>query len=93
MRQEIREELGVPPSAYTLQGTELYQEFVFGPGKKLRAGKRGRYRVFLIDANSMGEVAPTKELKSAHWLAEDQVLKQLTFDDVRELFRQAVRSL
>jgi len=91
--RELKEELGVDDNI-SLEPTEVKHEFIFGPKKKERAGYKGSYSVFLGDVTNIGtKIGHTKELSSIKWLTKEEVLKKLTFDDLKEVFLKATKGL
>jgi NADH pyrophosphatase NudC (nudix superfamily) len=91
-RRENLEELGLSFNQYELRGIDVKHEFMFGPKKKERAGHKGEYQVFVSDlTNADFEISHTKELKSAKWMTEKEVLDSLTFPDLVEVFKKTVK--
>jgi len=90
-QRENIEELGLQPNQYELKQTDVKHEFVFGPKKKERSGHKGSYQVFVSDlTNADFKVSRTKELKSLKWMTEKEVLHNLTFPDVKEVFQKTL---
>jgi 8-oxo-dGTP pyrophosphatase MutT (NUDIX family) len=93
-QREIEEELGLKSVEYKLIPTETRHEFIFGEKKKERAGHKGSYHVFLSDLSGLNEeVGHTGELKSVKWMTEEEVLNTLTFDDLKEVFKDATKNI
>ena len=88
-RREVKEELNIDPGKYKLITTSVKHEFVFWLNKKERAWKNGSYQVFRADWSNLENINHTKELKMATWMTKEDVLKALTFDDLKEVFEKA----
>ncbi len=84
--REIKEELDFAKDQYQLISTEIKYEFIFGLQKKERAVATGYYQVFLGKFYNQPEIFYTPELKSVNWLSADQVLENLTFQDLKDIF-------
>lgn len=85
--REIREELRIPKEEYELIPTSIRHEFIFWPKKKERAWKKGSYNVFIADWSKLNEIHPSKELTMATWMTKEEVLDALTFEDLKEVFK------
>jgi 8-oxo-dGTP pyrophosphatase MutT (NUDIX family) len=93
MYRELQEELGSSDDI-KLEPTNVKHDFVFGPKKKERAGYNGSYSVFLADVTgNSSNISHTAELSNMKWLTKEEVLKNLTFDDVKEVFLKATQNL
>lgn len=93
MYRELQEELGSSDDI-KLEPTNVKHDFVFGPKKKERAGHKGSYSVFLADVTgNSSNISHTAELSNMKWLTKEEVLKNLTFDDVKEVFLKATQNL
>ena len=93
MYRELQEELGSSDDI-KLEPTNVKHDFVFGPKKKERAGHKGSYSVFLADVTgNSSDISHTAELSNMKWLTKEEVLKNLTFDDVKEVFLKATQNL
>lgn len=94
MERELEEELGVSSDKIVLQPTDVRQEFVFGANKPKRAGHSGSYRVYLGDVTPIADnISHTKELKGIRWLPKEEVLQDLTFPDLKDVFSHATEGL
>lgn len=89
-RREIKEELGLRPDQYTLALTDVVNEFVFGNNKPERAGQKGYYHVFLADGGAIGDIPYTDALKDIAWKSEEDVLKSISFEDLKDVFSKAI---
>lgn len=89
-KREIKEELNIEPEEYELIPTSVKHEFIFLPQKKERAWKNGSYEVFRADWSNLKHINHTKELKIATWMTKEEVLKTLTFDDLKEVFEKVI---
>lgn len=91
-QRENLEELGLNSDQYKLQEIDVKHEFIFGENKKERAGHKGSYQVFISDLTEYSsEISHTKELSEIEWLTETEVLNQLTFSDVKEVFTKTIK--
>lgn len=94
MKRETGEELEIQTEKINFKPTEVRHEFIFGSSKKERAGLQGSYRVFIANITDMSDqILSTEELKSIRWLNEDEVLKTLSFPDLKEVFLKAINEI
>ena len=91
-RREIKEELGII-DGYTLVPLNVHHQFVFGSKKKERAGHKGDYQVFGIDASHLYTATHTSELKNVKWMNKDTAATSFTFSDLKEVFEKAVTEM
>jgi 8-oxo-dGTP pyrophosphatase MutT (NUDIX family) len=89
-KREVKEELNIDPEKYKLITTSVKHEFVFWPNKKERAWKNGSYQVYRADWSDIESINHTKELKMATWMTKEDVLKTLSFDDLKKVFEEAI---
>jgi len=89
-RREVKEELGLNPTDYVLVPTDVAHEFIFGSKKSERTGQRGSYAVFLAKADSSGTISHTGDLTRVAWKSKEDVLKELSFEDLKDVFVEAI---
>lgn len=88
--REISEEIG-EWYRYILKQTWIKYRFIFWRHKPERMWSPGEYEIFKADGDQMPEVIPpTKDTKNAKWLTREKVLEVLSFDDLKEVFKQAI---
>ena len=92
-QREVKEELGLNSSDYVLIPTDVAHKFIFGSRKSERAGQKGSYAVFLANADLLENVSHTSELTSVAWKSKEDVLKELSFDELREVFSKAIKHI
>ncbi len=89
-QREIKEELNIESEKYKLISTSVKHEFIFWSNKKERAWKNWSYEVFRADWSKLESIEHTKELRMATWMTKDEVLKTLSFDDLKEVFEKTI---
>ncbi len=89
-QREVTEELGLKFEDYSLKPTDVSYEFVFGPQKKERAGAKGVYAIFIGEIKSDILVKATSELKSVKLMTAAETIHSLSFDDLRDIFRELI---
>lgn len=89
-KREIKEELNIDINEMELIETNTQHEFVFWENKKKRAWKKAIYKVFVSDWKNIEDIQYTKELRSAVWMTKEEVLKTLSFDDLKDVFKKAI---
>ncbi|HBI25698.1 MAG: ADP-ribose pyrophosphatase [Candidatus Wolfebacteria bacterium GW2011_GWC2_39_22] len=92
-QREIKEELGLRPNEYTITSTDTTHEFIFGENKPERDGERGFYQVFLSDGGLLNNIPYTEELKNIMWKSREDVLKVLSFDDLKDVFSKVIERI
>jgi 8-oxo-dGTP pyrophosphatase MutT (NUDIX family) len=92
LRRELREETGMEFNEYTVERTPFIHEFTYNKRKRLRRREVEKQLVFLIEKKSKKRLNPIDPDSVIHgWFAEKQVLKELTFNDLKELFKKVVK--
>ncbi len=91
--REIKEELNINPDKYILNYTPVTHDFVFGSKKVSRAGCKGCYQVFTADISNIPEINHTTELKGLKWMTANEVLSTLTFEDLKEVFKNIIKTI
>ncbi|MFA5870839.1 MAG: NUDIX hydrolase [Candidatus Paceibacterota bacterium] len=92
--REIKEELDFDIERSKLEPTETKHDFIFGSKKENRAGCRGLYQVFLVDASDISSsITHTEELRNIKWLKRNEVLETLSFPDLKSVFSEATKNL
>ncbi|MEK7203188.1 MAG: NUDIX domain-containing protein, partial [Patescibacteria group bacterium] len=89
-KREIKEELGLNPNQYQLIPTKQKHEFIFSSKKSERVGQPASYNVYLINAAKLN-INHTKELSWIKWLTKSEVLKSLTFPDLKTVFKKSIK--
>lgn len=91
-QREVAEELGVSPEDYRFSPTEVWHEFVFGPNKPERAGRQGRYRIFISSSPLPDPLPHSDEVKRAMWKTKEEALAAIQFPDLKEVFQKAAEA-
>jgi 8-oxo-dGTP pyrophosphatase MutT (NUDIX family) len=92
LRREVKEETGMEVSEYNIEKTPYIHEFTYNKKKKLREGEQARQLVFLVEKKSKKRLLPIDpDSEVLGWFTEKDVLKKLTFNDAKELFKKVLK--
>ena len=92
-QREVKEELGLSPTQYALVPTDVAHEFIFGSKKSERTGQEGFYAVFLANADLLDDISHTGDLESIAWKSKEDVLKELSFEELKDVFVEAIKHI
>jgi 8-oxo-dGTP pyrophosphatase MutT (NUDIX family) len=90
LKREILEETGLQEKEYKIIETGLVHEFVYNSKKSLRTGEKVRQIVYLVETPKKSLVPEDPDVKLDGWYSAEDVLKKLTFEDSKELFRRVL---
>lgn len=90
LKREILEETGFNESEYKIIDTGLVHDFVYNSKKSLRTGEKARQIVYLVETTKENVVPEDPDVKLDGWYDTKDVLKRLTFEDSKELFRRVL---
>ena len=93
IERELKEELGLEPKDYVLQETNVKREFEYNHFQSSRYGKHGIVCFFLIHLNEISRLQVSSELESVEWFTREKALGKLTFDHIKDGFREASKLL
>lgn len=93
IRREIAEETNLGGGDYSIRQTDIVHKFVYSGNKPNRAGQKWENKVFIAQVNSDMEIKPSSEIETLNWYSENQALESLAFDDMKEVFTQAVEMI
>jgi 8-oxo-dGTP pyrophosphatase MutT (NUDIX family) len=90
LEREVLEETGLRPDQYKVITTGFVHEFVYGPSKKERAGQRARQPVYFLETSRSRLKPNDPDSKIDGWYPAEEVVKKLTFQDAKTLFKKAL---
>lgn len=93
-KRENKEELGISPKIYKLISTKVRHKFIFSNNKPQRQGQKGSYLIFLADlSNLIQDIRHKEKLRRIEWVSKKEAINKISFDDLKEVFKQATDSL
>lgn len=93
LQREIKEELNLNDFEYTLEDTDIVNEFTYGNEKPDRAGKQGITYYYSGKLSPPANPKCQAEILEIKWLSKDEVLKHLSFDDIKKRFLEVYERL
>ena len=91
IRREIAEETNLEVCDYSLRQTDIVHKFFYHGPKKDRNGKRWENKVFIAEVHPELNISPKGEVAELKWYLAEDAIKLLVFDDMKEVFKKAVK--
>ena len=91
LARELLEETGLREDNYKASKIPFIHEFTYGPRKKGRTGIKAVQHVYLVETNKKEIIPLHKDAKFHGWHTKEEVLKLLTFDDSKDIFKKALK--
>lgn len=93
IRREIAEETNLSGGDYSIRQTDIVHKFFYHGPKKDRNGKAWENKVFIAEVHPNLNILPQGEVKELSWYSEENAIDSLIFDDMKQIFREAVEMI
>ncbi|MEK9171919.1 MAG: NUDIX domain-containing protein [Patescibacteria group bacterium] len=89
IQRELEEELELEPDDYILKDTNVKREFEYNHFQSSRFGKHGIVIFFLVGLKGASQLKVSNEIKSVDWFTREEAIEKLTFNHIKDGFKES----